>query len=424
MAQNDFALAIRQIAAERGIEPDEVVKAIESAVKYGFRHIYPGEALESLEVEVDIDKGSISAYADKKVVEEVTHPATQISLEDAQQLEPKLKLGDHVLVEITQSGDFGRVAAQAARQVISQMVREAEKDALLLQFKGKLGTIETGIVQRMTREGEVLFEINRATAKMMPEDQIPPEFYRSADRYKVLLKEIITDARGKILLVSRAANDFLRALFEMEVPEIASGTVEIMGIAREPGFRAKVAVRSNSEGVDAIGSCVGQRGARINAITNELRTPRGEEKIDIIPWSDDINQYLANAIRPAEAIEVRIINEEEKQALIIVSEDDQSLAIGREGQNARLAAKLTGWKLDIQGQETFKKNGERSRFEMTEEEIAEREAAMAAEREAKKAAAAEAAQAADEEALAEDQTAVESEKEEEKGEEKAEKATA
>lgn len=393
MAQNDFAIAIRQIAAERGIDSEEVVKAIESAVKYGFRHIYPGESLESLEVEVDIENGSISAYADKKVVEEVTHPATQISLEDAKALEPKLKLGDHVLVEITQSGDFGRVAAQAARQVISQMVRESEKEALLLQFKGKLGTIETGIVQRMTREGDVLFEINRATAKMPQEDQIPAEFYRSAERYKVLLKEIITDARGKILVVSRGDNNFLKALFEMEVPEIASGTVEIMGIAREPGSRAKVAVRSNSDGVDAIGSCVGQRGARINAVTNELRTPRGEEKIDIIPWHEDIKQFLANSIRPADSIEVRIVDEEEKQALIIVSEDDQSLAIGREGQNARLAAKLTGWKLDIQGQETFKANGERSRFEMTEEEIAEREAAMQAQRDAKKAAAAAAEEA-------------------------------
>lgn len=388
MAQSEFSLAIRQIASERGIAVDEVVKAIQTGVKLGFKDNYPDEQAENLEVEVNVDDGQIAVYADKKVVEEVTHPATQISLVDAKKLESKLKVGDHVLVEITQTGEFGRVAARAALQVISQMVRESEKEAVLSQFKDRLGEIETAIVQRMDRSGDLLLEVNRATAKMPAADQIPAEFYRSSERYKVLLKEIRTDDRGKILIVSRADNDFLRALFEMEVPEIASGTVEIMGIAREPGSRAKVAVRSNSDGVDAIGSCVGQRGARINAITNELRTPKGEEKIDIIPWSEDIQTFLANSVRPAEAIEVKIIDEEEKQALIIVSEEDQSLAIGREGQNVRLAAKLTGWKLDIQGQETYEAGGKRSKFEMSEEELAEREAKIKAQKEARAAAAA------------------------------------
>jgi N utilization substance protein A len=380
MAQNEFALAIKQIASERGIEVEDVVEAIKEGVKMGFEEYRKNDedleedtgvgVMEALEVDIDMEAGTIAAYADKKVVQEVTHPATQISLKDAQKLESKLKLGDHVLVEITQSGDFGRIAAQAARQVIMQFVRDAEREAVLKQFEDKLLTIDTAIVQRMDREGNVLFEINRATAKMPPQEQIPSEFYRSAERYKVLLKKIQKDSRGKILIVSRADNDFLRALFEMEVPEISSGTVEIMAIAREPGSRSKVAVKSNSEGVDAIGACVGQRGARINAITNELKNNSGEEKIDIIPWNDDIQTFLGNSIRPAQAVEVKIIDREDKQALIIVSEDDQSLAIGREGQNVRLAAKLTGWRLDIQGQDTYKNNKGKSKFEMSPDEKA------------------------------------------------------
>jgi N utilization substance protein A len=364
MSQSDqFVSAIKQIAAERGIEVEQVVVAIKKAIEAGFGNDYPEEFAESLDVDIDMEAGRIAVYADKKVVDDVTHPPTQISLVDAKKIDARLKANDHILVEITHTGDFGRIAAQAARQVISQFVREAEKEAILQQFKDKIGTVDSAVVQRMDREGNVLLEINRATAKMPPEEQVHAEFYRSSDRIKVLLKEIQQDDRGKILVVSRSDPNFLKELFAMEVPEIASGTVEIMAIAREAGARSKMAVKSNSQGVDPIGSCVGQRGARINAVTNELKGTRGEEKIDIIPWDDDTATFISNSIRPATAAEVKIINEDSRQALILVEDDDLSLAIGREGQNVRLAAKLTGWHLDIQGTKGFVENGSMSAFE-------------------------------------------------------------
>jgi len=364
MAQTEFMSAIKQIAAERGIDSNDVIEAIKQAIRVGFKKDYPEEGAEALEIEIDSDADTIAVYADKKVVEDVTHPPTQIGLEDAQKIDARLKLNDHILVEITHLGDFGRVAASAARQVITQLVREAEKEAVLKQFADKIGTVMTGVVQRVDREGSILVEINRATAKLPPEEQIDGEYYRSADQIKIYLKHIHKDARGKILIVSRNDVNYLRSLFEMEVPEIASGTVEIMGIAREAGSRAKVAVKSNAPGVDPIGSCVGQRGARINAITNETIGPRGEEKIDIIPWDADLATYISNAIRPAEVSLVRIVSESSKQAVVIVKDEDLSLAIGREGQNVRLAARLTGWNLDIQGEKMYADNNKLSKFEI------------------------------------------------------------
>lgn len=362
----DFIAAVKQIAAERGIDVAEVLEAIKQAITIAYQgyNQEEGEEGNNLQVEIDAENSKIAVYADKKVVDSVTNSATQISEADAKKVQPKLKVGDHVLVEITHTGDFGRIAAQAVRQVMMQNIREAEHEAIVKQFKDKIGTVDTAIIQRMDREQNVICEIYRATAKMPPEEQIPSEYYQSGARIKVYLKRIQQDAKGKTLIISRADKDFLRALFEMEVPEISSGTVEIMEIAREAGSRSKVAVRSNAQGVDPIGSCVGQRGSRINAITNELKTNKGEEKIDIIPWDEDIKTFLGNAIRPAEALEVRIVNEEEKQALIIVDDEYQSLAIGREGQNVRLAAKLTGWKIDIQGKKSYEENGKLSKFEI------------------------------------------------------------
>lgn len=364
MAQTDFIAAIKQIAAERGIDANDVIDAIKHAIRVSFKKDYPEEGAGALEIDIDSESGHYAVYADKKVVEDVTHPPTQLSLQDAQRIDARLKLNDHVLIEITNTGDFGRVAASAARQVITQLVREAEKEAVLKQFADKIGTVMTGVVQRVDREGNILVEINRATAKLPVDEQIEGEYYRSADQIKIYLKEIQKDARGKILIVSRNDADYLRALFEMEVPEIASQTVEIMGIAREAGSRAKVAVRSNSAGVDPIGACVGQRGARINAITNETKGPRGEEKIDIIPWDEDASVFIANSIRPAESVMVRIVSETSKQAVVIVKDEDLSLAIGREGQNVRLAAKLTGWNLDIQGEKMYAENKKLSKFEI------------------------------------------------------------
>jgi len=351
-SQTDFMAAVNQIAAERNIDPNEVVDAIKTAIKTGFRRDYPEEEGSALEVEIDPAVGAISVYADKKVVDEVTDPATQISLAEAQEIEPKLREGDHVQVDITPSGDFGRVAAQAARQVILQKIRESEKESVMEEFKDKIGEIDYGVVQRMDGDN-VIFEIRRAIAVMPSEDRVPNEFYRSGSRLKVLLKEIAVTPRGKQLLVSRAAPDFLRGLFALEVPEIVSGSVEIKTIAREAGSRSKVAVTSTVEGVDPIGSCVGQKGVRINAIMNELKFGAQEEKIDIISWDEDDKTFISNALSPAQVIEVEITDAEERIAKVVVPDDQLSLAIGKEGQNVRLAAKLTSWKIDIEG-ETIK----------------------------------------------------------------------
>lgn len=352
--QTEFLMAINQIAAERGVDLNDILDAIKAAIRTGYKSDYPEDEGFNLKIDISPDKGTISVFADKKVVATVTDPATQISLAAAKKIEPKLRVGDHVEVDVTPQGDFGRVAAQAARQVIVQKIREAEREASLRQFKDKMGTVESAIIQRVDREGHVVVEINRAIAIMPSADRIPGEFYKSGTRVKVLLQRIHSDAKGKVLEVSRSAPEFLKALFALEVPEIASGTVEVMAIAREAGSRSKMAVKSNSEGVDPIGSCVGQRGVRINAVTNELKSGMQEEKIDIIHWDSDISTFISNAIKPAEALEVKLISEDARQALILVDDESLSLAIGKEGQNVRLAAKLTGWNLDIQGIKAYK----------------------------------------------------------------------
>ncbi|MCA9380175.1 transcription termination/antitermination protein NusA [Candidatus Dojkabacteria bacterium] len=383
--QTDFMVAVNQIAAERNIDPDDVLDAIKLAIQTGFRRDYPEEEVESVIVDIDKSNGMISVFADKKVVDLVTNSDSQIALEDALKIEPKLKVGDHIQVDITPSGDFGRVAAQAAKQVILQKIRESEKNAVMAEFTGHIGEIEYAVVQRMDGDN-VIFEIRRATAIMPQEDRIPSEFYKSGSRLKVLLKDIRETSRGKQLIVSRADPMFLEALFKLEVPEIVSGSVEIKSIAREAGSRSKVAVSSNVEGVDPIGSCVGQKGVRINAIMNELKFGNHEEKIDIIAYAEDTSEFIANALSPAQVIRVTIKDDKKKDALVIVPDEQLSLAIGRDGQNVRLAAKLTSWNIDIQG-ETVKVNdnqldeeqrqkladARRAKLAPTEEEVKEDE---------------------------------------------------
>ncbi len=347
--QTDFMVAVNQIAAERNIDPDEVLEAIKLAIVTGFRRDYPEEEVETVEVDIDESNGSISVFGDKKVVETVTNPRSQVALEDALKIEPKLKVGDHVQVDITPSGDFGRVAAQAAKQVILQKIRESEKNAVMSEFTGHIGEIEYAVVQRMDGDN-VIFEIRRATALMPQEDRIQSEFYKSGSRLKVLIKDIRETTRGKQLIVSRSDPKFLEALFKLEVPEIVSGSVLIKAMAREAGSRSKVAVESTVEGVDPISSCVGQKRVRINAIMNELKFGNHEEKIDIIAYAPEIPDFIANALSPAQVIRVSIRDEKKKEAEVIVPDEQLSLAIGRDGQNVRLAAKLTGWNIDIQGE--------------------------------------------------------------------------
>jgi len=346
---NDFLAAVNQIAAERGIDPDDVFDAIEEAIRTGYKKSY-GTG-ESLVVEIDRKKGELKVFADKKVAKRVTNSATQISLENARKIEPKLKAGDHLQVDITPEGEFGRIAVQAAKQVILQKVREAEKDAVMKEFKDKMGTVESGIVQRMDGDS-VIIEIRKATAVMPAEERLPGEYYKSGARLKFLLKKILKTVRGKQLIVTRSDPEFLRELFAMEVPEIRSESVEIKAVAREAGSRSKVAVVSNQEGVDPIGACVGQKGIRIDNITDELKG----EKIDIIIWDEDLEIFIGNSLSPAQVNKIKL-DKKEKIANVIVPDDQLSLAIGKDGQNVRLAAKLTGWKIDIEG-ETIKPEDE------------------------------------------------------------------
>ncbi len=347
--QTDFMVAVNQIAAERGIDPNIVIESIKEAIRTGFRRDNEEEEGLAVEVEIDTTVGTIAVFADKKVVKEVTNPATQISIEDAKIIEPKLREGDHIQVDVTPEGDFGRVAAQAAKQVILQKIREAEKEAQLKEFEDRVGEVESGVVQRMDGEN-VIWEINRATAVMLQEDRVPTEFYKSGARHKVLLKSIEVGPRGKVLYVSRSSTGFLNALFELEIPEIQSESIEIKAIAREAGSRSKVAVASNVDGIDPIGSCVGQKGVRINAIMNELKMGEREEKVDIILWDSSVEGFISNALSPAQTVSVKILDDDRKIAQVIVPDEQLSLAIGKDGQNVRLAAKLTGWKIDIQGE--------------------------------------------------------------------------
>jgi len=366
----DIMAAIRQIAAERKIDAKEILEAIKEAMKIGFKQEYDLED-NDLEVEIDPEEGHIAVYANKTVVKKVENEKVQISLKEAKEIDDSLELEDTVLVDITPEGDFGRIVASAAKQVISQKLRESEKEAAISEVKSKIGTIESVTIQRILPEGDILCEVNRARAIMPKDERIPTEFYQLGSRVKVLLQSLEEDERGKYIQVSRASNDFLKELFRIEVPEIDSGSVEIVSIAREAGSRSKVAVRSNSEGIDPIGSCVGQKGVRINAIMNELKMGEREEKVDIILWDEDAETYLLNAIRPADGKKVEI-DEKENTATITVPADQQSLAIGREGQNSRLAEKLTGWVINIVGEdgeevteETIKENDD---DEITEDE--------------------------------------------------------
>lgn len=336
----EFVAAINQICSERGIDADRVFTALEEAVLAAFLKEMGKE--EGYKVEMDRESGAFRVVSVREVVEKVENQDTEITLKEAIKLNKALELGDTVEQE-QEIEDFGRIAAQTAKQVIMQKIREAEKEAVLEEYSSKVGEVFTALMQRM-RAGQAIFEIGKATAIMPQEEQISNEFYRIGERYKVLLKSIDDPTKGDAMIVSRADADFLVKLFEMEVPEIESGIVEVKAVAREGGSRSKMAVVSNEDGVDPIGSCVGQRGTRIANVMGEL----GEEKIDIIEWREDSEEFVAKALSPATVNSVEI-EESSDIAIVKVDEDQLSLAIGREGQNVRLAAKLTGYKIDIQG---------------------------------------------------------------------------
>lgn len=341
---DQFEQALTQIAEEKGLSRDEIIAMIEGAMAAAFRKDY-GKKNQNVVVELDPITLATKVFDVKTVVEgeEVEDPNKEVTLAEGKKLKKSAKIGDEIKTDITpkEGTNFGRIAAQTAKQVIVQKLREAERDHVFKEFKSKERTLISGIIQRL--EGDtVLVDLGRVNGVLFPSEQIRGEQYRIGSRVKVLVLHVEPTSKGPKITLSRSHPDMIRRLFELEVPEVASGTVEIKAIAREAGSRAKVAVWSNEDGVDPIGACVGQRGTRVQTVMAEL----GGEKIDIIEWSEDLIKFIANSLSPAKIINVDP-SEETKEAKVSVLEDQLSLAIGKAGQNVRLAARLTGWKLDI-----------------------------------------------------------------------------
>lgn len=338
---NSFTDAIAQICEEKNISKEIVLETIEAALAAAYKKDF-GSKEQEVRVEIDPDSGEIVVYVQKEVVEEVENDMTQMDIVKASKLKKDAKVGD--IVEIKDlPNDFGRIAAQTAKQVIIQRIREAERDMVFGEYKDKEGEVINGSVQRI--EGNnVIVDMGKAAGVLFPNEQIQGERYYVGQRLKFFVVRVEQTNKGPQIVISRSHPGLVKRLFELEVPEILAGIVEIKAIAREAGQRTKMAVLSNQDGVDPVGSCVGQRGVRVQAVMNEI----GEEKIDIILFDEDPKTFISNALSPAKVTNISL-NEEEKKAEVEVPEDQLSLAIGRSGQNVRLAAKLTGWNVDIKG---------------------------------------------------------------------------
>jgi N utilization substance protein A len=342
--KNEFVLAFNEVLEEKGLPKEVIVKALESAMVSAYRRAVNASNAQQVEAKIDLDTGKVTIYADKEVVDQVQDPRTEVTVAEARRYNPEVEQGQMVVVESTPR-DFGRVAAQTARQVIQQRIRDAERQAQLAFYDKQIGEIVSGLVQAVNAQGLTIGMEMRAEGNMPRKEMIPGERFRVHDRVRSLLSEVKDSPRGPQIILSRTHRNFLRRLLENEVPEIYHGIVEIRSIAREPGERAKVAVYATQQGIDPVGACVGIRGVRIQAIVRELH----DEKIDVIEWNADPALYIAKALSPARVLGV-YLNEKTtggKTATVVVPEDQLSLAIGRDGQNARLAAKLTGWRIDI-----------------------------------------------------------------------------
>ncbi len=349
MINKDFFLALEDLEREKGISQQAFIDALENALVFAYKKHTGDSSL--IQVKLNPEKKSIKIYSAKLVVDEVTEEDKEISLSDAQELKKSYKVGDYVVNEIVPK-EFGRIAAQTAKQVVMQKLREAERDNTLSEFSEKEEELLNCIVRRI--EGKnVYVEIGKGQIEgvLMPQDQVPGEKYELNDRIKVYVKRVRNNGRNAQVIVSRTATGLVKRLFENEVPEIRQGLVVIKAIAREAGQRTKIAIASEDARIDAVGACVGNKGMRVNAIVAEL----GGEKIDIILWSEDPLEFIAKALSPAKVISVRML-EEEKSARVIVPDDVLSLAIGRDGQNARLAARLTGWKIDVKSESYAREN--------------------------------------------------------------------
>lgn len=343
-----LTLAVRTIAEEKNLPEETVLSVIEQAIAAAWRRDN-GTRDQLVRASLNINNGTAVVSVVKTVVEEVENDANQIDLEEAKEIDPAAELGGEVVMETHNVTTFGRVAAQTAKQVILQRLREAEREVVLAEFEDKIGTVVIGTVQRVEPR-VVRIELGKAVGIMPQSEQIPGEYYGVGRRIKVYIKDIEREGRGPQLILSRGNEEFVRFLFNQEVPEMETGAVEIKTIAREAGRRTKLAVSSALPGVDPVGTFVGGHGARVQAVMNEIGE---QEKIDIIPYEEDAAGFIANAMSPAEVLSVTV-NEDEKRATVYVSEDQQSIAIGRAGQNVRLASRLTGYELDIEAKAPVK----------------------------------------------------------------------
>jgi len=337
--KSEFMTAISMLSSEKNMPKEVVIEAIEAALVSAYRRNFP-TAPQSVDAVIDPETGAPQVFLVRKVVAELGEDPDEITLDDARAIDPSAQVGGVLRTDVTPP-QFGRIAAQTAKQVVLQKLREAERRRVFDQFTERQGEIVHGLVQRI-EQGTAIIELDKTEAIMPRTEQIPTERYYPGQRLRVVIVDVRDSHKGPQVLVSRAHRLMLRRLFEQEVPEIFSGTVEIKAIAREAGARAKVAVAARQEGIDPVGSCVGMRGVRIQNVVNEL----SGEKIDVVQWDPDPAVFVANALSPAQVVSVTI-NEDENTARVIVPERQLSLAIGKEGQNARLAAKLTGWRIDI-----------------------------------------------------------------------------
>lgn len=337
----DFLEALEEIEREKGISKEVLLEAIEAALISSYKRNF--NTAQNVRVDLNRTTGVIRVFARKTVVEEVTDPRLEISLYAAREINPNYTLNDIVEIEVTPR-DFGRIAAQTAKQVVTQRIREAERGLIYNAFVDKEEDIVTGIVQRMDSRN-LYVDLGKVEAIMPLSEVMPTDKFKLNDRIKGYITRVENTTKGPQIVLSRTHPGLLKRLFELEVPEIYEGVVEIKSVAREAGYRSKIAVHSRNPDVDPVGSCVGPKGSRVQTIVNELRG----EKIDIVRWSENIEQFVANALSPSKVVEVQVL-ENEKTARVIVPDYQLSLAIGIKGQNARLAAKLTGWKIDIKSE--------------------------------------------------------------------------
>ena len=359
----ELILALEDLEKEKGIKKEYLLESIETALVTAYKRNF--DSLENVKVEMDKKTGATHVYSVKEVVKEVENPETQITVKDAQKINPDLNEGDNLETEIVPR-NFGRIAAQTAKQVIIQKLRELEREIIFTEYNDRKGEIVSGLVQKADRN-IVVMDLGKLEGVMPSKEQIPTEHYKVNDKIKAYVVDVEKGAKGAPqVIVSRSHPDFVRKLLEFEIPEIYEGLIEIKSVSRDAGNRSKVAVYSPDPNIDPVGSCVGQKGVRIQNVINELNG----EKIDVIEWNEDPSIYIASALLPAQILAVDI-KEEEKFAQVIVPDDQLSLAIGKAGQNARLAARLTNWKIDIKSETQFREMIMNSQNEESPEKVVE-----------------------------------------------------